>query len=115
WAGDRPTTSPGAPCWCWARRPVLSARAWPAAKSGWPRDAVTTRDGVYAGRSRNFLETPMRQIRPLFLAPVLIALAACSPSDPVTDADPPFDPATRTDAGAPDAVPADAAPADARA
>jgi len=57
----------------------------------------------------------MRQIRPLFLAPVLIALAACSPSDPVTDADPPFDPATRTDAGVPDAVPADAAPADARA
>ena len=40
----------------------------------------------------------MRQIRPLFLAPVLIALAACSPSDPVTDADPPFDPAARSEA-----------------
>ena len=43
----------------------------------------------------------MRQIRPLFLAPVLIALAACSPSDPVTDADPPFDPAARSEAETP--------------
>ena len=54
----------------------------------------------------------MRQIRPLFLAPVLIALAACSPSDPVTDADPPFDPAARSEAEALDATPADAAPVD---
>ena len=27
----------------------------------------------------------MRQLRPLFFAPVLIALAACSPQDPVAD------------------------------
>lgn len=55
----------------------------------------------------------MRQLRPLFFAPVLIALAACSPQpDPVDDGDPPFDPATRTDATLPPATPGDgAAPA----
>lgn len=57
----------------------------------------------------------MRQIRPLLFAPALIALAACSPADPVADADPPFDPAARTEAGVPAAEPVDAAPADVQA
>lgn len=59
------------------------------------------------------MEIVMRQLRPLFFAPVLIALAACSPQDPVADGDPPFDPAARTEAEVPQATPVDAAPADA--
>ena len=49
----------------------------------------------------------MRQLRPLFFAPLLIALAACSPPDPVADADP----AASTGAEMPDAAPVDTAPA----
>src|SRR5690554_3019364 len=54
----------------------------------------------------------MNQIRPLLLAPVLLALAACSPTDPAVDGDPPFDPAVRTEPAAPGTTPVDAAPTD---
>ncbi|AOH35690.1 superoxide dismutase family protein [Luteimonas sp. JM171] len=50
----------------------------------------------------------MRPIRPLLFAPLLIAMAACSPQDPVDDGDPPYDPATRTDAEMPQPAPAQA-------
>ena|SRR5690606_14898538 len=56
----------------------------------------------------------MRQFRPLFLAPLVIALAACSPDTP-EEGDPPFDPAARTGAEVQPAEPVDAAPADVQA
>src|SRR5690606_5829742 len=67
------------------------------------------RPGRYKlAHSSKRLEIVMRPIRPLLFAPLLIAMAACSPQDPVDDGDPPYDPATRTDAEMPPPAPAQA-------
>lgn len=59
----------------------------------------------------------MRQIRPLLIAPVLFALAACNPADPAAErdatADPAFDQGSGSDIEPRDPAPMDAAPADA--
>ena len=59
----------------------------------------------------------MRHNRSLLLAPVLFALAACTPADPVAErdasADPAFDQTVGSDIEQPGAMPMDPAPADA--